>query len=72
MVTIKLGIRSSIVKILIDYMSERKMQVKMNNQTSSSYDLIGGSPQGSLFGQLLYIIGSDDAAEQVPEENKFK
>jgi hypothetical protein len=43
---IKLGIRSSIVRILIDFMSERKMQVKMKNKTSSSYDLIGGSPQG--------------------------
>ena len=50
---IKLGIRSSIVRILIDFMSELKMQVKMNNKTSSSYDLIGGSPQGSLIGQLL-------------------
>ena len=69
---IKLGIRSSIVRILIDFMSERKMQVKMNNKTSSSYDLIGGSPQGSLIGQLLYIIGSDDAAEEVDDENKFK
>ena len=69
---IKLGIRSSIVRNLIDFMNKRKMQGKMNNQTSSSYDLIGGSPQGSLIGQLLYIIGSDDAAEEVPEEDKFK
>ena len=69
---IKLGIRSSIVRILIYFMSERKMQVKMNNKTTSSYDLIGGSPQGSLIGQLLYIIGSDDAAEEVDDENKFK
>ena len=44
----------------------------MNQKTSSSYDLIGGGPQGSLIGQVLYIIGSDDAAEDVPEEDKFK
>ena len=69
---IQLGIRSSIVRVLIDFMSQRKMQVKMNNHTSSSYDLIGGSPQGSLIGQLLYIIGSDDAADEVGEEDKFK
>jgi hypothetical protein len=69
---ISLGIRSSIVKILIDYINERKMQVKMNQHTSKSYDLVGGAPQGSLLGQLLYIIGSDDSAEEVPEENKFK
>ena len=69
---IKLGIRSSIIKILIDFLNERKMQVKMNQHTSSSYDLIGGGPQGSLIGQLLYIIGSDDVAEEVPEDDKYK
>ena len=35
-------------------------------------DLIGGGPQGSLIGHLLYIIGSDDVAEEVIEEDKFK
>ena len=69
---IKLKIRSSIVKILIDFLNGRKMQVKMNGCTSSSHDLIGGSPQGSLIGQLLYIIGSDDSAEDVPDQDKFK
>ena len=39
---ISMGIRSSIVKILIDFLTERKMQVKMNKCTSSSFDLIGG------------------------------
>ena len=64
---IKIGIRSSITKILIDFMNERKMQVKMNQHTSTFYDLIGGSPQGSILGQLLYIIGSDEVSEEVPE-----
>ena len=69
---IKLGIRSSIVKILIDFLNERKMHVKMNQKISTTFDLFGGSPQGSLIGQILYIIGSDDSAEEVPEENKYK
>ena len=64
--------RSRIVRTLIDFMNERKMQVKMNNKTFSSYDLIGGSPQGSLIGQLLYLIGSDDAAEKKPDEDKLR
>ena len=68
----KIGIRSSIINVLIDFMRNQKMQVKMNQKTSASYDLIGGSPQGSLIGQLLYIIGSDDVAEEVPEEDKYK
>ena len=69
---IKLGIRSSIVTILIDFLTERKMQVTLNKHTSTSHDLIGGGPQGSLIGQLLYIIGSDDVAEEVPDEDKYK
>ena len=48
------------------------MEVKINKHTSTIHDLIGGGPQGSLIGQLLYIIASDDAAEEIPEEDKFK
>ena len=44
----------------------------MNGVTSESIDLVGGGPQGSLTGQLLYIIASDDAAEDVPDDDKFK
>ena len=69
---IRLGIRSSIVRVIIDFLNDRKMEVKMNGHTSTPYDLVGGGPQGSLIGQLIYIISSDDAAEDIPEEDKFK
>ena len=58
--------------VLIDFINQRKMQLKMNNVKSSVLDLVGGGPQGSLLGQLLYIIGSDDVVEEVEEEDKFK
>ena len=45
---------------------------KIYQKTSSSHNLIGGLPQGSLIGQLLYIIGSDDVAADIEEEDKFK
>ena len=44
----------------------------MNRHRSSSYDFNRGSPKGSLFGQLLYIIGNDDSAEEIPIEDKVK
>ena len=69
---IKLGVRSSVVKVLIDFLNERKMEVKMNGKVSTILDLIGGGPQGSILGQLLYIIGSYDCAESVPDEDKYK
>ena len=62
---INLGIRSSVVKVIIDFLRDRIMEVKMNGQTSQLFILIGGGPQGSLIGKLLYIIASDDAAEKV-------
>ena len=69
---IKLGLISSLIPILIDYLKDRKMRVKMNGEESELKDLIGGSPQGTLLGQLLYIGGSDDSAREISDENKFK
>jgi hypothetical protein len=69
---ILLGVRSSLVNVLIDFLNERKMQVKMNGKTSSNLDLIGGGPQGSIIGQLLYIIASNDVVQDIPNDDKFK
>ena len=44
----------------------------MNGQASTPLYIIGGGPQGSLIGQLLYLIASDDVAEEIPEEDQFK
>jgi hypothetical protein len=69
---ILLGVRSSLVEVLIDFLNERKMLVKMNGKTSTNLDLIGGGPQGSIIGQLLYIIASNDVADSIEDDNKFK
>ena len=69
---IKLGIRSSIVRVFVDFLNDRKLQVKLNGQTSTSHDLTGVAPEGSILSQLLCIIGSDYAGEDVPSEDKFK
>ena len=69
---IQLGVRSSLVPILIDYLRNRKMKVTMNGAESEQKSLIGGSPQGTLLGQLFYIGASDDAANEIEEENKLK
>jgi hypothetical protein len=69
---ILVGVRASIVNVIIDYLNQRKMKVKMNGKESTILGLVGGGPQGSLIGQLLYIIASNDVIESVPEELKFK
>ena len=34
--------------------------------------LIGGGPQGTLLGQLEYLVQSNDNADVVPPEDRFK
>jgi len=69
---IKFGLRPSLVPIVIDFMSKRKMQVKFNGKLSKMWDLIGGSPQGSLVGQDSYIVSSNDNTEDIDEDDIFK
>ena len=69
---IKMGVRPSLIPLLISYLSERKMQVKFNGEMSDFLILIGGGPQGTLLGLLEYLILSNDNAESVHPEDRFK
>ena len=69
---IQLGIRPALIPLLISYLSDRKMQVKFNGEISAILTLIGGGPQGSLLGGLEYLIQSNDNADIVPPEDRFK
>ena len=53
-------------------MTDRKMSVRFNGQESSLISLIGGFPQGSLIGQDAYIVSSDDCADMVNEDDRFR
>ena len=39
---INLGITSSFAKVIIDFLNERLMEVKLNNHTSTHIDMVGG------------------------------
>ena len=69
---IKLGLRPSLVPLLIDYFSERKMTVHFNSARSSVIGLVGGFPEGSLIGQDAYIVASNDSASMTDPEDRFK
>ena len=69
---IKLGVRAALIPLLISYLTDRKMQVKFNGEISDSLLLVGGGPQGTLLGLLEYIIQSNDNADSVTVEDKFK
>ena len=69
---IKMGIRESLIPVLIQFLSDRQMTVKFNSKTSRMYTLVGGGPQGSQNGQNTYICASNDNADHVPIEDQFK
>ena len=48
------------------------MKVKFNGELSEFITLVGGGPQGTLLGQLEYIVQSNDNADIVPPEDRFK
>ena len=70
---INIGIRESIIPILIAYLTDRKMIVKYNGAQSDPRTLIGGAPQGTLLAGIKYNIASSDcAAKIVSSEDKFR
>ena len=69
---IQLGVRPSLIPLLISYLSDRKMQVKFNGEISDILTLIGGGPQGTLVGGIEYLVQSNDNADIVPPEDRFK
>ena len=69
---IKLGVRPSLILVLASYLTDRKMRVKFNNEMSDLFTLIGGGPQGTLLGGIEYLVQSNDNADIVPPEDRFK
>ena len=71
---IAMGIRSSLIPVLIDFLSGRSMRLKYNGKEAGPWQLVGGSPQGSFLGQQAYTSGCHDNTDQldIQEENKFQ
>ena len=69
---VKLGVRPSLIPLLASYLTDRKMKVKFNNETSDFFSLIGGGPQGTLLGGIEYLAQSNDNADVVNPEDRFK
>ena len=67
-----LGLRPSIVPLIISYKSGRVMSDLFNQAESGIIKLCGGFPQGSLIGQNCYLEASHDAAEEFNPEDKFR
>ena len=69
---IKLGVRPSLIPLHISYLTDRQMKVKFNGEVSDFHSLVGGGPQGTLIGQLEYLVQSNDNADIVCPEDRLK
>ena len=69
---IKLGVRPSLIPLLVSYLTDRRMKVKFNGESSDFLALVGGGPQGTLVGGLEYMAQSNDNADIVPPKDRFK
>jgi hypothetical protein len=69
---LRMDLRPSIVPLLQDFLTGRTCSVRYNSAESSLIRLVGGFPQGSLIGQDAYLVTSDDCADTVEPEDKFR
>ena len=69
---IKMGVRPTIIPILVSYLTDRNMKLKINGEISREYALTGGGPQGSLLGLIEYLVQSNGNANCVDEQDRYK
>ena len=66
------GVRPSLIPILMSFFENRRMSVKWRDVISVTKRLKGGGPQGSTKGVLSYMSQSNNNADTVPLEDRFK
>ena len=80
-----MGVPGWLLKIVIAFLKDRKMQVNYRGGRSSIKNLPGGGPQGTLLALLLFIVLINDlgfegqvnnageiASSQISKQNSFK
>ena len=66
------GVRPSLIPVLINYFQDREMSVKWHGCRSVPRRIHGGGPQGATLGILEYLSQSNNSADCVSVEDRFK
>ena len=69
---LKCGVRSSLIPVLISYFENRSMTVKYRSATSTERALPGGGAQGTLIGPIEYECQSNENANSVDVNRRYK
>ena len=65
------GLRGKILKILKDFLSDRRQRVVLNGQCSNWDKISAGVPQGSVFGPLFFLFYINDITHDVACNKKL-
>ena len=66
------GVRPALIPVLISYFQDREMSVKWHGCRSTTRKLAGGGPQGATIRLLEYLSQSNNSADCVNENERFK
>ena len=66
------GVRPALIPMLINFFQGRQMKVKWHGVLSKERELRGGGPQGSTFGIWEYLSQSNDSAQSVDLDDRYK
>ena len=69
---LKNGVRPALIPVLVNYFQDREMSVKWHGCRSILRKIYGGGPQGATLGILEYLAQSNNSADMVSIEDRFK
>ena len=66
------GVRPSLIPLLISYFENREMRVRWHGVVSAPRKLPGGGAMGATLGNWEFLSQTNDNADCVPQEDRFK
>ena len=66
------GVRPALIPVLTNYFQDREMSVKWHGCRSAPIKIHGGGPQGATLGLLEYLSQSNNSADMINVEDRFK